>query len=55
MDGAFEIQSNYSLKGRTILLVDDILTTGATCGAAARLLKHAGATRVFAIVIGRTI
>jgi predicted amidophosphoribosyltransferase len=39
--------------GRTVLLVDDILTTGATCGAAARALKRAGAARVVAVVIGR--
>jgi ComF family protein len=50
--GAFRARSE-SLQGRTVLLVDDILTTGATCGAAARALKRAGAKRVVAVVVGR--
>lgn len=41
------------VSGRTVLLVDDILTTGATCGSAARALKKAGASRVVAVVIAR--
>jgi ComF family protein len=44
---------NRGLAGRTVILVDDILTTGATCGAAARTLKKAGAARVVVVVIGR--
>lgn len=52
---AFRVRSRWSkaLKGRTILLVDDILTSGATCGAAARVLRRAGAKRVVAVVVGR--
>ena len=34
------------LKGRAVLLVDDVVTTGATVDACARTLKRAGAARV---------
>jgi hydroxymethylbilane synthase len=54
MKQAFRARPSPGLKGRTILLVDDILTTGATCGAAARALKRAGASRVVVVVVGRT-
>ena len=54
MRQAFRARPNPGLKGRTVLLVDDILTTGATCGAAARALKRAGASRVVVVVVGRT-
>lgn len=53
--GAFRVRAgrNARLKGRSVFLVDDILTTGATCAAAARALKKAGAARVIAVVIAR--
>jgi len=54
MQKAFQARRDPGLKGRTILLVDDILTTGATTGAAARVLKHAGAWRVVVAVLART-
>jgi ComF family protein len=53
MRKAFKARSSPQLKGRTVLLVDDILTTGATCGEAARELKRAGAARVVALVMAR--
>jgi ComF family protein len=57
LHGAFQARSGRArtLKGRTILLVDDILTTGATSGAAARALKQAGARHVVVAVLARTL
>src|SRR5262249_42340084 len=53
MRGAFQAREAPEILGRTVILVDDVLTTGATCGAAARALKKAGAARVVAAVLAR--
>jgi ComF family protein len=53
MRGAFRARARARLEGKTVLLVDDVLTTGATCGAAARALKKAGASRVVVFVLAR--
>jgi ComF family protein len=53
MRKAFVAKQKQTERGGVVILVDDILTTGSTCGAAARALKAAGATRVIAAVIGR--
>jgi len=44
-----------ALKGEHVLLVDDVMTTGATLHECARALKQAGAGSVTAIVVGRAI
>ena len=41
------------VKGARVLLVDDVLTTGATCSEAAKALKQAGAAKVVVAVAAR--
>ncbi len=50
---AFEGRMHSWLEGRTILLVDDVMTTGATVQEASRALKDAGAARVYVITVAR--
>ena len=51
---AFALTSDANVKGRHLALVDDVLTTGATAQALARLLMNAGATRVDVYCLART-
>jgi ComF family protein len=50
--GAFQVRGR--LDGKHVLLVDDVLTTGATASACARALKRAGASRVTLLALART-
>lgn len=51
--GAFQVSDRAAVKGRHILLVDDILTTGATARAASTALKRAGAATVWVATLAR--
>jgi len=49
--GAFAVKDRAAITGKNILLVDDVLTTGATLSEAAKTLKESGANIVFAITL----
>lgn len=53
--GAFQANASAEIGGRTIILIDDVLTTGSTANACARVLKRAGAERVDLISWARVI
>ena len=53
VDGAFAAGEKTILTGRTILVVDDVTTTGSTMNACARALKEAGAAAVYGLTFAR--
>ena len=55
LQGAFQASDPAAVAGRRIVLVDDVMTSGATCNAAARALLRAGAARVDALAFGRVV
>jgi ComF family protein len=51
--GSFQVTRAKKLRQQTVLLVDDVLTTGATADACSRALAEAGVRRVFALTFAR--
>ena len=56
VEGAFGLEPlrAQAVRGRRVLLVDDVMTSGASLHAAAGVLRQAGAARVSAVVLART-
>lgn len=52
--GCMRARKSARLVGRRVLVVDDVLTTGATCSEAGRALREAGAADVVVAILART-
>ena len=53
LENAFLVTAPHRVKGKSVLLVDDVYTTGSTCMEAAGALRRAGAVSVDALVLAR--
>jgi len=51
--GSFEVRNPETIRGKKIILIDDVLTTGATMREAKKVLKSAGAKKVVGVVVAR--
>lgn len=57
VQGAFRVPENQAerIKNKHIVLIDDVMTTGATLNACARTLKRAGASYIDVVTLARTV
>lgn len=53
--GTFAVRRAGLVRGRTVLVVDDVMTTGSTLSAAAEALKASGAGRVWCVTLARSV
>jgi ComF family protein len=53
--GAFAVTAPEAIRGREILLVDDVFTTGTTVSECARVLRRAGSAKVYVATVARTL
>ena len=53
--GAFEVARAEEVTGREVLLVDDVYTTGSTASECAKVLRRAGASKVWVATVARTL
>ncbi len=55
MRGAFAVVEEQAVAGKQILVVDDVFTTGTTVSECARVLRRAGASKVYVATVARTL
>ncbi len=53
VSGIFDLKQNQHILDKNILLIDDVVTTGSTLGECAKVLKKAGAKRIYGLVVAQ--
>lgn len=51
IEGAFKVRKTENVKGKNVLLVDDVMTTGATISECGRILLESGANQIYAATV----
>ena len=54
MTGAFQMKRRFDVRGRNLLVIDDVFTTGATVNACAQALAQAGAGELAVLTVARS-
>ena len=55
VSGAFQVRDKAAVEGKSVILIDDVLTTGSTVEACARALQRAGAARIELLAFARVV
>lgn len=55
IEGAFAVKDAGKIAGKRVLLIDDVFTTGATLNEAAKVLREAGASAIYAYTLARSL
>jgi len=53
--GSFKVAHEERIRGKRVLLIDDVFTTGSTLDEAARVLREAGASEVYAYTLSKSL
>jgi predicted amidophosphoribosyltransferase len=55
VSGAFALRKSSDARGKKVILVDDVMTTGSTMKECARILKEGGAAEVHGLTLARRV
>lgn len=55
MENVFQVRGGEKIKGKSILLIDDVMTTGATLHECAKVLKKSEASNIKTLCIARSV